>query len=156
MDNCPFEYKLNCRNKDIKCNKCIAKDSSNKDLYYLPIGSHLKEHILSEQIKEKKKKDKAIGRNYYRKGRSNEIKIAKEMGEFNPTSKSNDGYIDSKKGKLYLEIKTRLNSKRVWPSKEEWDKFKTKGLDIFVVDTGKDIRVILSKELFLSLLDLDV
>ena len=61
-------------------------------------------------------------------------------GQSNKSSIGHDGIINLDI-KLKVEIKTRLNSSFKWPTKSEWTKFISKGLDIFLVDSGDgDIR----------------
>lgn len=152
--NCDTEYRLNCKNKDTKCKSCIGWSIDNKELLYKPMGKHLEHHPLEDYIKARDKANKLRGRALYRKGRNNEVKIAKEVGIVNPSSKGNDGLIKTKARVLKLEIKTRISENKIWPTKQEWEKFRAKGLDIFIVDVGKgDVRVILSKELFMSLVE---
>jgi hypothetical protein len=148
---CPIKYRLNCKNYELKCNNCKAKDSESANgFYYKPIND-IGEHpyiILNKQSSEK-------GKSYRNKGRNNEKRIINKLsGIPNKSSIGNDGYISLiENDYLSLEIKTRVEGNRPWPSKLEWDKAMSKGIDVFVVDSDKDTRVCMSMDTFNKLIN---
>jgi hypothetical protein len=112
---------------------------------------------ITHPYKAEERKDKSNkGRVNNRKGRVNERSIMNKIykGQANKSSIGNDGVIKLDT-LLEVEVKTRLKGTPKWPTKKEWDKFISKGLDIFIVDSGDgDIRCSMTLDTLNSLIDL--
>jgi len=151
MDNCPLLNQLNCRNFEIKCHDCLCTNDE-RPLQYSPLDKNI---IHPYKLKEREKRSQE-GRSNRSRGRRNEKTIMNTIsqGKVKKSSIGCDGYIPFHSHNLKVEIKTRLNHKSKWPTTQEWGKFLTQGLDIFIVDNGDgDVRCSMTIDTLNSLLN---
>jgi hypothetical protein len=170
---CPSPYDTNCRWLDIKCSSCKVINRSSKALHYSPLSRLLPKHplLMAEEkdkkearkllAKEKKSSSASIkGRTNNRLGKKAERVAMKDIGAKATIASGSvcgdgDAYISAGDLKLQIEHKLRISSKgRLGITKEEWDKGKRQGIDLFVISSEDQRIVIMSDELFKTLMEI--
>jgi len=114
----------------------------------------LNKDISHPYLKEERELRSKRGKTNNRKGRVNERVIMRRIkdGKENKSSISYDGIIGNK---YKVEIKSRLNGNKRWPTSKEWSKFVIDKLDFFIVDMGeRDVRCCMTLDKLNELLEL--
>jgi len=177
QNNCPEEFKLNCKNQDIKCSRCSA-ESESTILHYTPILEDkdltIQKHpafILAKKEKQQSqleaKKEKQSTSTFKRaqknvkQGNSIEKKVLKKISASFTTGSGRvfgdgDGYITLENGnRIYIEHKARLAGRNtLGPTKAEWEKAQQQNAEIFIVTNEDNSIVTMSLETLKEILGL--
>jgi hypothetical protein len=175
--NCPQVFRNNCVNQHLKCNRCKAKEESNRDFLYVPHphGSpelSYKKHPCFILLKDKNrqsvrevsriKKESASylsGKRYNRQGKKKEKQILKSnnieqtfgSGRFKGDG---DGRVIINGISYGVEHKTRFNNRNIYSlTKKEWEKAKNQRVDIGIISSEEGSYVNLSLESFMEMIN---
>ncbi len=167
MYTCPEDFKLFCKNFEIKCHKCLANDKASDKLYYEPIKSNSSLSFTShpaykqlryETIKEKqnKLKEKKKSKEYknskavYNKSIKLENQANKQLGAKNTLGSGRvfsdgDGILKLDRD-YYIEHKARLNNRNtLGPTRLEWEKAKAQSIELFIVTSSTEGSIVTMK-----------
>jgi hypothetical protein len=174
MSNCPEPYRSNCRWLDIQCSRCRAGEG-NDSFFYRPITTlypsknhpfyieeKLEEDLARKEARELRKASSSYkrGKSNYREGIKGERKSLKDIGARSTIGSGavcgdGDGVLVIGGESFSIEHKSRLGAtNKLSVTKQEWEKGKRQGIDLFLISSNEQRIVLMDYEVFIRLRNL--